>query len=214
MARGGKIPALRATEAAPPIRSTSPPSSPTACAPRWNVREFPPLRSPRTRRFLTARGNDYGFEDVFERLVDTLGQAGDALIAISTSGTSRNIVRAVIRARAKGILTVGLLGGTGGTLARKVGFARGRSERVRAIRSGIAYRHRAHLVRARGRDPLWVAPARAGKRRSRGSDLRLNGSIHSHSTSIHGNLGHGQRRARSSWRAHSPSRIFAPPVSR
>lgn len=70
--------------------------------------------------FLTGRGNDYGFEDVFERLIDTLGQPGDALIAISTSGNSRNIVRAVTRAREKGILTIGFLGGTGGALARKV----------------------------------------------------------------------------------------------
>jgi D-sedoheptulose 7-phosphate isomerase len=70
--------------------------------------------------FLTARGNDYGFDDVFERLVDTLGHSPDALIAISTSGTSRNIVRAVVRAREKAIFTIGLLGGTGGVLARKV----------------------------------------------------------------------------------------------
>src|SRR5580658_9380557 len=48
--------------------------------------------------FLTARGNDYGFDDVFERLIDSLGRSGDALIGISTSGTSRNVVRAVARA--------------------------------------------------------------------------------------------------------------------
>jgi D-sedoheptulose 7-phosphate isomerase len=67
--------------------------------------------------FLTARGNDYGFDDVYERLIDSLGRSGDALIAISTSGTSRNVVRAAIRAREKEILTIGLLGGTGGVLA-------------------------------------------------------------------------------------------------
>jgi D-sedoheptulose 7-phosphate isomerase len=67
--------------------------------------------------FLTARGNDYGFDDVFERLVDGLGLPEDALIGISTSGTSRNVVRAATRAREKGMLTVGLLGGTGGVLA-------------------------------------------------------------------------------------------------
>ena len=67
--------------------------------------------------YLTARGNDYGFDDIFERLIDSLGRPGDALIAISTSGTSRNVVRAVARAREKQILTVGLLGGTGGVLA-------------------------------------------------------------------------------------------------
>ncbi len=64
--------------------------------------------------YLTAPGSDYGFDDIFERLVDSLGRPGDVLIAISTSGTSRNVVRAVARAREKQILTVGLLGGTGG----------------------------------------------------------------------------------------------------
>jgi D-sedoheptulose 7-phosphate isomerase len=73
--------------------------------------------------YLTARGNDYGFDDIFERLIDSLGRAGDALIAISTSGTSRNIVRAAARAREKEILTIGLLGGTGGVLAGLVDLA-------------------------------------------------------------------------------------------
>ena len=73
--------------------------------------------------FLTARANDYGFDDVFERLVDSLGRSGDALIGISTSGTSRNIVRAVARAREKEILTIGLLGGTGGVLSQLVDLA-------------------------------------------------------------------------------------------
>jgi D-sedoheptulose 7-phosphate isomerase len=70
--------------------------------------------------FLTARANDYGFDDVYERLVDALGRAGDALIGISTSGTSRNVVRAVARARERGLVTVGLLGGSGGVLAGMV----------------------------------------------------------------------------------------------
>lgn len=73
--------------------------------------------------YLTARGNDYGFDDIFERLIDSLGRPGDALIGISTSGTSRNVVRAVSRAREKEILTIGLLGGTGGILAGLVDFA-------------------------------------------------------------------------------------------
>lgn len=68
--------------------------------------------------YLTARGNDYGFDDVFERLVDTLGNPADALIALSTSGNSPNVVRAVAKAREKQILTVALLGGKGGELAR------------------------------------------------------------------------------------------------
>jgi D-sedoheptulose 7-phosphate isomerase len=73
--------------------------------------------------YLTARGNDYGFDDIFERLIGSLGRPGDALIAISTSGTSRNVVRAVAHAREKKILTVGLLGGSGGELAAMVDLA-------------------------------------------------------------------------------------------
>jgi D-sedoheptulose 7-phosphate isomerase len=73
--------------------------------------------------FLTARANDYGFDDVFERLVGALGRAGDALVGISTSGESRNVVRAVARAREIGLLTVGLLGGSGGVLAGMVDIA-------------------------------------------------------------------------------------------
>ena len=70
--------------------------------------------------FLTSRANDYGFDGVFERLVDGLGRPGDALIGISTSGSSRNIVRAISRAKEKGIFTVGFLGGSGGVLADMV----------------------------------------------------------------------------------------------
>src|SRR4051794_4627308 len=49
--------------------------------------------------FLTAYANDFGFEDVFQHQVKTLGKAGDVLIAISTSGSSANVVRAVETAR-------------------------------------------------------------------------------------------------------------------
>lgn len=70
--------------------------------------------------FLTARANDYGFAEVFERLVEGLGRSGDVLLSISTSGNSRNVIRAVQRCRAKDILTVGMLGGSGGELARLV----------------------------------------------------------------------------------------------
>jgi D-sedoheptulose 7-phosphate isomerase len=73
--------------------------------------------------YLTARANDYGFDDVYERLVEALGRRGDALIGISTSGTSRNVVRAVSRAHDMGILTIGLLGGSGGVLAGMVDLA-------------------------------------------------------------------------------------------
>lgn len=63
--------------------------------------------------FLTAFSNDYGFADVFVRQVDTLGKPGDALIAISTSGESANVLRATHAARARQISTIGLTGPIG-----------------------------------------------------------------------------------------------------
>ena len=65
---------------------------------------------------LTCIGNDYGFEQIFARQVAGLGQAGDVLVAISTSGNSENVIQAVHAAHAKGIATVGLLGHDGGKL--------------------------------------------------------------------------------------------------
>lgn len=66
---------------------------------------------------LTCIGNDYSFDDVFARQVTALSRTGDGLIAISTSGNSRNIVRAVEAARDAGVFTLGLLGQGGGRLA-------------------------------------------------------------------------------------------------
>jgi D-sedoheptulose 7-phosphate isomerase len=65
---------------------------------------------------LTCIGNDYGFDAVFERQVRALGRAGDALLLISTSGNSRNLLLAALAARALNITTVGLLGREGGPL--------------------------------------------------------------------------------------------------
>jgi len=65
---------------------------------------------------LTCIGNDYSFDEVFARQVAGLGRAGDGLIAISTSGNSRNVLRAVAVAREAGIWTLGLLGRDGGKL--------------------------------------------------------------------------------------------------
>ena len=67
--------------------------------------------------FLTAYANDFGFEGVFARQVEALGRAGDVLIAISTSGNSKNIVAAAKSARAKQISVIGLTGEGGGRLA-------------------------------------------------------------------------------------------------
>jgi D-sedoheptulose 7-phosphate isomerase len=66
---------------------------------------------------LTAIGNDYGYERVFERQILGLGTRGDAFIAISTSGRSPNILRAIEAARKKQITAIGLTGRTGGQMA-------------------------------------------------------------------------------------------------
>jgi D-sedoheptulose 7-phosphate isomerase len=66
---------------------------------------------------LTAVGNDYGYERVFVRQIEGLGQAGDVFMGISTSGNSPNILRALELCRSMGIATIGLTGGTGGKMA-------------------------------------------------------------------------------------------------
>lgn len=65
---------------------------------------------------MTAGGNDIGFDNVFARNVEGLGAPGDVLVGISTSGRSRNVALAVEKARERGMRTVALLGGTGGTI--------------------------------------------------------------------------------------------------
>jgi D-sedoheptulose 7-phosphate isomerase len=65
---------------------------------------------------LTAGGNDIGFENVFARNVEGLGNKGDVLLAISTSGNSLNVIKAVEMAHHKGIKVIGFLGGGGGKL--------------------------------------------------------------------------------------------------
>jgi phosphoheptose isomerase len=65
---------------------------------------------------LTAIANDYSFDVIFEKQVQGLGQPGDVLLAISTSGNSKNVIRAVEAARLKKIKVVSMTGGTGGTL--------------------------------------------------------------------------------------------------
>ena len=65
---------------------------------------------------LTSIANDYGFESIFSRQLEALGQEGDVFIAISTSGNSSNLVQAVEVAKTKGLVTIGMLGKTGGGL--------------------------------------------------------------------------------------------------
>jgi D-sedoheptulose 7-phosphate isomerase len=69
---------------------------------------------------LTAAGNDYGFERIFSRQIESLVAADDVLVALSTSGTSPNIVRGIDAGRARGAFLVAFTGETGGALAEKV----------------------------------------------------------------------------------------------
>lgn len=66
---------------------------------------------------LTCAGNDYGFEAIFSRFIEAIGQPEDILLAISTSGNSDNVVNAAREARNKGMKVVGLTGKEGGKLA-------------------------------------------------------------------------------------------------
>jgi D-sedoheptulose 7-phosphate isomerase len=66
---------------------------------------------------LTCAGNDYGFEAIFSRFVEAVGQPEDILLVISTSGNSDNVVNAAREAKNKGMKVVGLTGKTGGKLA-------------------------------------------------------------------------------------------------
>jgi len=67
---------------------------------------------------LTALANDYSFDIVFERQLEALGKRGDCLLAISTSGRSPSVIKAVRRAKKMGIRTIGLTGKDGGGLGR------------------------------------------------------------------------------------------------
>ncbi len=67
--------------------------------------------------YLTAVANDYGYDEVFARMLTAAGRPGDTLIAISTSGNSPSILRAAQRAAEKGMNVIGLTGASGGKLA-------------------------------------------------------------------------------------------------
>lgn len=67
--------------------------------------------------FITAFSNDFGYDGIFARQVETLGHKGDVLVGISTSGNSGNVVAALEAARAAGIITIALTGEGGGRMA-------------------------------------------------------------------------------------------------
>ncbi len=71
---------------------------------------------------LTAIGNDYSFEEIFSKQIEALGQAGDIAIAISTSGGSKNVLRAIDACAEIGLFVIGLTGGDGGKMKDQVDF--------------------------------------------------------------------------------------------
>jgi len=66
---------------------------------------------------ISCVGNDYGFDHIFSRFIDGLGNEGDVLLGISTSGNSRNVIKAIEAAKSKGMKVVGLSGKDGGKMA-------------------------------------------------------------------------------------------------
>ena len=66
--------------------------------------------------YLTAVANDYSYDVIYARLIDGIGERGDVLIGLSTSGNSANIIKAFESARQKGIITIGFTGLTGGVM--------------------------------------------------------------------------------------------------
>ena len=78
-------------------------------------RPYPALNLAQGGSLTSAIGNDYGFEEIFARQVMAFGERGDVLVAITTSGNSRNVIRALEEARGLGLTSVALLGRDGGS---------------------------------------------------------------------------------------------------
>jgi D-sedoheptulose 7-phosphate isomerase len=81
-------------------------------------RALPALALSTNTSSVTAIGNDYGFDLVFARQLEALGRDGDVFIGISTSGNSRNVIRAMESAKSKSIYTVALTGASGGEMSK------------------------------------------------------------------------------------------------
>ena len=123
--------------------------------------ELPAISLATDTSILTAVANDYSFEQVYAKQVRALGAAGDALLAISTSGNSANVVAAIAAAHEREMRVVALTGKGGGQIGAML--ARGRRAPVRAARPD-----RAHPGGAPADDPLPVRRHRqhaAGRRR-------------------------------------------------
>ncbi len=93
-------------------------------------RPYPALNLAQGGSLMSAIGNDYGYDEVFARQVAGVGQQGDVLVAITTSGNSKNILRALDEAKKRSLTTVALLGRDGGP-------ARGKADIELLVRSEI-----------------------------------------------------------------------------
>jgi phosphoheptose isomerase len=80
-------------------------------------RAYPAMNLSQGGSLITATGNDYGFDEIFARQIQAFGNSGDVLIAVSTSGKSKNIRRAIEEARNRKLKTIALLGRDGGSCA-------------------------------------------------------------------------------------------------
>jgi phosphoheptose isomerase len=96
-------------------------------------RPYPALNLAQGGSLMSAIGNDYGYDEVFARQVAGMGQKGDVLVAITTSGNSKNILRALDEGKARGLTTIALLGRDGGP-------AKGRADIELLVRSGATAR--------------------------------------------------------------------------
>ncbi len=92
---------------------------------------------------LTSVGNDYGFDQVFSRQVEALGAEGDIAFAITTSGTSANVTRALTSAKARGMVTVALTGRDGGEAGRladhHLNVAAGSTARIQEVHRTVLH---------------------------------------------------------------------------
>ncbi|MCL5411609.1 MAG: D-sedoheptulose 7-phosphate isomerase [Patescibacteria group bacterium] len=84
---------------------------------------LPALALTSNTSILTCLGNDYSYDEIFARQVRSMVESKDVLVAISTSGNSSNVNKAVLAAKEKGAKTIGLTGKDGGDLARLVNIA-------------------------------------------------------------------------------------------